>query len=322
MYAPSSPATAASYVCRTRDRRPSARGARDEPEHAYRVVSGGPPQRIVESAKDLPRSVLPAPPQVRGELIEAADSCWKRRQARVTTHRTPDRSRPCAFASTDAPVSRKAGVVAVIQAVAEATGTSSDDGHRSHHCAAPPASSSPSCGPPRRTPMLTPIGAAAEVIGCFQLSDDVPQHHAHGICRTGQRRHMNASTRRCARCRRSPWRRRMTTLRNNTMPRRSILSRRTMTNSSPPRPPTAPHKASQPRAPTFLRENRQQRGGRREERGEKSSSIVERMISSRKRSEVLHEWRGDGLPPAGWHHAMARRASSAGRRSRGRMRRR
>src|SRR6185295_3871235 len=46
-------------------------GLRDQPQHAYGVVRGGPPQRVIEAAKYAPAFDVPAPPQVGREFSEA-----------------------------------------------------------------------------------------------------------------------------------------------------------------------------------------------------------------------------------------------------------
>ena len=51
---------------------------RDLLQHPHRVVGGGPPQRVIEPAKHLPRAVVPAPPQIEGELVETMHAIGKR----------------------------------------------------------------------------------------------------------------------------------------------------------------------------------------------------------------------------------------------------
>ena len=76
--------------------------ARDEPQHLDRIVRGRAPELVVEIAKHLARAVLPAPPEVGRELVEAADSFGYGRKTCVPSHRTMDRSRPRSLASIEA----------------------------------------------------------------------------------------------------------------------------------------------------------------------------------------------------------------------------
>ena len=60
--------------------------ARDDPEHAHRVVGGRAPQRVVEPPEHLSRLAVPAPPQIHGELVETVDAFGKRRKVGVSVH--------------------------------------------------------------------------------------------------------------------------------------------------------------------------------------------------------------------------------------------
>ena len=76
--------------------------ARHEPQHADGVVRRRAPELIVELAEHLARRVLPAPPEIGGELVEPADTFGKWWKTCVPSHRTTDRSRPCSSASMNA----------------------------------------------------------------------------------------------------------------------------------------------------------------------------------------------------------------------------
>ena len=60
--------------------------ARHEAQHAHRVVRGLPPERVIEAPEHLAGFGVPAPPQVDGEVFEAADAFRKGRQVRVSVH--------------------------------------------------------------------------------------------------------------------------------------------------------------------------------------------------------------------------------------------
>src|SRR5215813_5143148 len=58
---------------------------RDRPQHAYRVVGRAPPQFIVQPPEHR-AGLIPAPPQVDGQFVEACDSWWTRGQGCVSAH--------------------------------------------------------------------------------------------------------------------------------------------------------------------------------------------------------------------------------------------
>ena len=49
----------------------------DPLQHLHRVVRRRPPQRVIELAEDLPRAIVPAPPQVERELVQAVKAIGK-----------------------------------------------------------------------------------------------------------------------------------------------------------------------------------------------------------------------------------------------------
>src|SRR5437762_2625870 len=54
-----------------------------DPEHAHRVVGSGPPDTVIEPPEYRPRLRMPAPPEIDGEFLEAADAIGKRRQSGI-----------------------------------------------------------------------------------------------------------------------------------------------------------------------------------------------------------------------------------------------
>src|ERR1700712_600547 len=60
--------------------------ARDLPQHLHRIVRGVAPQRIVETTEYFARVGVPAPPQINGEIVEAAQSLGQWRKARGPVH--------------------------------------------------------------------------------------------------------------------------------------------------------------------------------------------------------------------------------------------
>src|SRR5262249_10958823 len=74
--------------------------ARDQPQHPHRIVCGGTPERVIEHAKNLSWTVVPAPPEIARELVEPLDAFGKRRKPRIARHRANDRSRPGSPTST------------------------------------------------------------------------------------------------------------------------------------------------------------------------------------------------------------------------------
>ena len=158
--------------------------ARDQPQHPDRVVRGRAPELIVEVAKHLAGAVLPAPPEVGGELVEAADSFGYGRKTSVPSHRTMDRSRPRSLASMKLRrYCLSAGVRAAIQAVAMRQPNASGDDRSA-----------------RTDPLRNGAGLelaelraalekhhvdaghpAAQMVGRAELADDIAQHHADGV---------------------------------------------------------------------------------------------------------------------------------------------
>src|SRR4029453_9965917 len=121
--------------------------SRDQPQHLDRVVRGRAPELIVQIAKDLAWVVLPAPPEVCGELVETADPFGKGRQIGVPCHRIMDRSRPPSLASMKLRrYCLSAGVRTAIHAVAirHPMPPGAPDPPPPIHWATAPASSSPS----------------------------------------------------------------------------------------------------------------------------------------------------------------------------------
>src|SRR6186713_3381269 len=133
---------------------------RHEPQHLDRVVRGRSPELIVQIAKNLARVVMPAPPEICGELVETAQPFGKGRQIRVPGHRTIDGSRPRSLASMKLRrYCLSAGVRAAIHAVAtrHPMPPVTTDPRAPIHWATAPASSSPSWGPPWKNTMLMPV---------------------------------------------------------------------------------------------------------------------------------------------------------------------
>ena len=58
----------------------------DQMQQQHRVVIGEPPQRIVEIPENLARLRVPAPPQVVGQLVEAANPGRQGRERDVPVH--------------------------------------------------------------------------------------------------------------------------------------------------------------------------------------------------------------------------------------------
>src|SRR4029450_10628099 len=134
--------------------------ARHEPQHLDRVVRGRAPELIVQIAKNLAGVVLPAPPEVGGELVETASPFGKGRQIGVPCHRIMDRSRPPSLASMKLRrYCLSAGVRTAIHAVAirHPMPPVTTDPRGPIHWATAPASSSPSWGPPWKNTMLIPV---------------------------------------------------------------------------------------------------------------------------------------------------------------------
>ena len=67
-------------------RRAFQRLGRDHPEHADRVVGRRPPERVVQRPEHLPGLLVPAPPDVNGELTKAMNSFREGRQSCVPIH--------------------------------------------------------------------------------------------------------------------------------------------------------------------------------------------------------------------------------------------
>ena len=95
----------------------------NEPQHADGVVSGQPPERVVERAEDVASAIMPAPPEVGGQLFETVDACGQRRKTGISFHggfrhrsrRSSARQWPCRLRKLlnwrrfDAPIARLPG---------------------------------------------------------------------------------------------------------------------------------------------------------------------------------------------------------------------
>ncbi len=57
---------------------------RDQPQHQDRVVSGLPPERVVQLAEDLPGIGVPRPPEIGGELRQSTKAIRYVRGLRLT----------------------------------------------------------------------------------------------------------------------------------------------------------------------------------------------------------------------------------------------